>query len=122
MSGRGDFYDHVTAKSPQPLRLGIVGSGRIVERGYLPALDGSAAWMLTALADPELSRAQRLAEACGAAAYPSSEEMLASGDVDAIVVATPAHLHVQVADAAATAGIPSLVEKPPAPHVHGAIA
>lgn len=122
MSGRGDFSVHSTDKSSQALRLGIAGCGRIVERGYLPALDGSTSWTLTALADPELPRAERLAEVWGAAAYASAEDMLAAGDLDAIVVATPAHLHEQVAAVAAAAGIPSLVEKPPATDLPGAVA
>ena len=40
--------------------------------------------------------------------------MIAAGRVDAIVVATPAASHLQIAAAASAAGLPALVEKPPA--------
>jgi myo-inositol 2-dehydrogenase / D-chiro-inositol 1-dehydrogenase len=122
LSGRDDLSVDVTEMSSQGLRLGIAGCGRIVERGYLPALADSTLWTLAALADPELRRAQWLGEAYGAAAYASSEEMLTAGGLDGIVVATPADLHEQTASAAAAVGIPSLVEKPPAADLSGATA
>ena len=102
------------------LRLGIVGCGRIVERGYIPAAGQAPGIEVTAVADPEPGRAQQVAAACGAAAFASAEEMIAAGGVEALIVATPADRHANVAECAARAGLPALVEKPPAPDLAGA--
>ena len=45
-------------------------------------------------------------------AYEDAEALVAAGGVDAVVVATPVGAHL--ADARAAAGLPALVEKPPA--------
>ena len=64
------------------------------------------------VADADPDRARDVAPY--AAAYASAAELLAAGGVDALVVATPPHSHLADAQAAAAAGLPSLVEKPPA--------
>jgi len=102
------------------LRLGIAGCGRIVERGYLPALHGLPSVELAAVADPDRGRAGRSVEGTGAAVFASTEEMLARGGLDAVVVATPGHTHLELAGLAAAAGLPSLVEKPPGGDLVGA--
>jgi predicted dehydrogenase len=112
----------MTDNSPQQLRLGIVGCGRIVERGYLPALRELRGVALSGVADPDLERARLLARGAGSLAYASAAELIAAGSLDAVVVATPAGRHLEVATEAAAAGLPSLVEKPPATDLDGAIA
>ncbi|HEX2096405.1 MAG TPA: Gfo/Idh/MocA family oxidoreductase [Solirubrobacterales bacterium] len=113
----------MSGRSPQaPLRVGIVGCGRIVERGYLPALREARGVALAALADPDLDRARRLAALGGAAVHESAAGMIAGGGVDAVVVATPVERHLEVATEAASAGLPSLVEKPPAADLGEALA
>lgn len=103
------------------LRLGIAGCGRIAERGYLPAVAGMPDVELVAVADPDRGRAARLAAGAGSAlAYGSSEEMIAAGRLEALVVAAPAERHLEIAALAAEVGLPSLVEKPPAPDLAGA--
>ncbi|MEX2449192.1 MAG: Gfo/Idh/MocA family oxidoreductase [Solirubrobacterales bacterium] len=105
------------------LRVGLVGCGRIADRGYLPAFRGLDRIVLTAVADPDPARVARLAEAAGAIpAFPSASAMLEAGGIDALVVATPVAAHLEVASLAARAGIVSLVEKPPAPDLAGALA
>jgi myo-inositol 2-dehydrogenase/D-chiro-inositol 1-dehydrogenase len=56
-----------------------------------------------------------LAAAPDAPAYRTAEDLLAAGGIDAVVVATPAAAHVNDARAVAAVGLPSIVEKPPAP-------
>jgi myo-inositol 2-dehydrogenase/D-chiro-inositol 1-dehydrogenase len=73
---------------------------------------------LVAVADSDPRRCAALAP--GVAAYPSVDALIAAGDVDAVVVATPAAAHVPAARAVARAGLPALVEKPPAPDADGA--
>lgn len=105
-----------------PLRLGIAGCGRIVERGYLPAARDLSGVEIAAVADPVAERAERLVAGTGIATFASVEEMVAAGTVEAIVVAVPVDHHLEVARIAAEGGLPSLVEKPPAADLAGALA
>ncbi|HEX5376492.1 MAG TPA: Gfo/Idh/MocA family oxidoreductase [Solirubrobacterales bacterium] len=108
--------------SPEPLRLGIAGCGRIAERGYLPALGGLPEVRLAAVADPDPARAAGLlAGLDGASRFEAVGPMLAAGEVDALLVATPATDHVASASLAAEAGVPCLIEKPPATDLAGAL-
>jgi myo-inositol 2-dehydrogenase/D-chiro-inositol 1-dehydrogenase len=47
--------------------------------------------------------------------------MIEAGGIDAVIVASPAASHVAYARQAAEAGLPCLVEKPPAPDLKGAL-
>jgi predicted dehydrogenase len=102
------------------LRVGVIGCGRLAELGYLPAAAGTSAVQVTAVADPDAERREQVAAIAGARAHPSAAELIASGSVDAVVVASPPELHVEQAALAARAGLPCLVEKPPAPDATGA--
>ncbi len=103
------------------LRLGIAGCGRIVERGYLPAIRGLPGVAVTAVADPDRGRAGQVARAGGGAVvFADAGELIAADGLDAMLVAVPARDHVAVARLAAEAGLPCLVEKPPAPDLAGA--
>lgn len=105
----------------RPLRLGLAGCGRIAERGYLPAVRGVPGLRLVAVADPDRERARRLAATAGdVLVHGSVTEMLAGDRLDALIVATPAALHVEAAALAAAAALPALVEKPPATDLAGA--
>lgn len=95
------------------VRIGLVGCGRVAERGWLPAIRSVAAARLVSVADVDTDRCRAIAP--GAAAYASCEELVAAGGVDAVIVATPAASHLDDAWAAAASALPSLVEKPPAP-------
>lgn len=95
------------------LRLGLIGCGLLAKRGYIPALQRARGIRLTAVADPVLRRCADLAP--GVAAFAGAEELLDAGAADALVLATPAHAHLKDARLAAVAGMPTLVEKPPAP-------
>lgn len=106
--------------SGDPVRVGLVGCGRITERGYLPALQSVDAARLVAVADPDRQRRERLA-ALGTAmlghpvgAFDGAASLVANARVDAIVIASPATAHVADARLAAAAGLATLVEKPPA--------
>jgi predicted dehydrogenase len=104
-----------------PLRLGIVGCGRIVERGYLAAIRRSPEVAVVSVADPNPQRARQIARVGGAAAvFADAAEMIAAGGVDALLVTVPADDHFAVASLAADYGLPCLVEKPPAPDFAGA--
>ncbi len=106
------------------LRLGLIGCGRIAELGYAPAIAGLEGVTVTALADPEAERLVRVAGLIEAPTAPrtfaTAAEVVGSGAVDAVIIASPAAEHVWQAELAARASIPALVEKPPAPTLAGA--
>jgi len=98
------------------LRLGLIGCGKIAERGYVPALRRARGVRLTAVADHVAEQCERVAP--GVAAFPGAEALLDARVVDAVVLATPAVAHLPDARLATAAGVRVLVEKPPAPTAH----
>jgi predicted dehydrogenase len=97
---------------PSPLRIGLIGCGRLAERGYVPAFERAEGVELAAVADPVAERCAGAAPAVPA--FTSAAELLAAGAADALVLATPAEAHLPDAREAAAAGVPTLIEKPPA--------
>ena len=102
-----------------PARLGLVGCGRLAEVGYVPAAELTPTVQFVAFADPDAERRDLLA-GTEARAHASAEELIEAGEVDGLVVASPPATHEPVAELAAAAGLPCLVEKPPAPDLEGA--
>jgi predicted dehydrogenase len=103
------------------LRLGLVGCGRLAERGYAPASARADGIEIVAVADISRARRSLLAAKLGASAHTRTSELLASVPVDGLIVcSTPEH-HEEAATQAAAAGIPALVEKPPATDARGAL-
>ncbi len=103
------------------LRIGLVGCGRLAERGYTPAIARTAGMEIVAVADLSRSRRSLLAGKLGASAHPRTSELLAAGPLDGLIVcSTPEH-HEEAVTQAAAAGITALVEKPPAADAAGAL-
>ena len=75
---------------------------------------------LVALADPVPLRCRQLVP--GLPSYRDAATMIAAGGVDVIVLATPASTHLADARRAEEAGLPMLVEKPPAANAEEAAA
>lgn len=108
-----------------PLRLGMAGCGRIAELGYLPAALATPGVEIVAFADPDperLDRCRELWERGGekTSTYPDPLPMLERESLDLLVVTAPAGVHLPITEAAAAAGVRSLVEKPPALDLAGA--
>jgi predicted dehydrogenase len=112
------------AAAGQLLRLGIAGCGRIAERGYVPAALTTPGVEIVGFADPDaerLERCRRLWTGGGTApGFADLASLLAAVPLDLLVVAAPAAHHVALAEEAASAGVRSLVEKPPALDLDGA--
>jgi predicted dehydrogenase len=102
-----------TKKSDQkdPIRLGLVGCGRVAEFGYLPAFRHAMGVKLARVADTNQTRCKDIAP--GVPAHESIRALINAGDVDALIIATPTRFHVADARCAAEAGLPALLEKPP---------
>lgn len=99
-------------ESAVPLRVAVVGAGYWgpnLARNFRAAPD----WELAAIVDTDRNRAAALAAAYGdVAVCGSMDELLASVEVDAVAIATPAHTHHGIALAALAGGKHVLVEKP----------
>jgi predicted dehydrogenase len=102
--------------------IGLVGCGRLAEVGYVPAAERAPGVSIRAVADPDPSRRARVAGMVSSrevACFDDLAGMLDGAAVDAVVLATPAAVHVGDARLAVQRGLPVLVEKPPAPDAAG---
>lgn len=107
------------------MRLGLAGCGRIAELGYVPAALATPGVEIVAFTDPDRERLARCRAAWArdggeAEAFDDVAALLDRAAIDLLVVAAPAAAHLPVAEAAASAGVRSLVEKPPAADLSGA--
>jgi predicted dehydrogenase len=93
--------------------IGLIGCGRIAHLSHLRVLKNLPGARLAAIAerDPERLSASR-AIAPQASAFHDAGELLASSDVDAVVICLPTELHAPVAIEAFAAGKDVYVEKP----------
>jgi predicted dehydrogenase len=96
----------------ETFRVGLVGCGRLAERGYLPAFARARGVRLVAVADPASERCERVAGKVPR--YESAQALIADQTVHGLVLATPAAAHLEDARLATAAGLAVLVEKPPA--------
>jgi myo-inositol 2-dehydrogenase/D-chiro-inositol 1-dehydrogenase len=97
--------------TPQRLRFGLIGTGRIGQV-HAASIAAEPDAELVMVADPDLAGAQAVAVRYGGAATASTDELLASGDLDAVLVASPTPTHVSLIEACVDAGLPVLCEKP----------
>lgn len=102
-----------------PVRFGIVGVGGMGGHharmfGRLPEVQ------LVAVADVNPDTTREVASQTGARGFASASELLALGEVEAVLIATPHLFHAPVAVEAASRGIHVLSEKPLAVSVSGA--
>ncbi len=95
------------------VRVGVAGVGHWARTAHLPAVHAHPNAELAALADPDLSNLQRSQRRYGVdACFSDPFEMLASGDLDALIIATPHVFHYEIAVAAIARGLHILIEKP----------
>jgi myo-inositol 2-dehydrogenase / D-chiro-inositol 1-dehydrogenase len=99
-------------KSAKGIGLAIVGAGRVgLFRGEVAARHPSVEWIGIAEINPE--RAKMVAEKVGADFVTSDcRELLRRPEVNAVIIATDEHLHVDPIMAAVERGISMLIEKP----------
>jgi len=100
------------------VRYGILGFGHFAEKAVLPALRASVNSDIVALQKRSLRAAREKAEAFGVPlAFDSAQDLVASPDVDAVVIVSANARHHPETLAAARAGKHVLVEKPMAMNV-----
>ncbi|MGH2626790.1 MAG: Gfo/Idh/MocA family protein [Anaerolineales bacterium] len=96
-----------------PISVAMIGLGRMGQVHARILAQGVEGARLTALADVDAERARLAAEQLGVARwFDDPDELLAAGDVQAVVIAAPSHLHLGLVQAAARAGMAILCEKP----------
>jgi len=101
------------------LRVGIAGAGFIGAVHARSARLAGARIVGVSASSP--SRSEEAARAIGAErAFATSEELVASPDVDVVHICTPNHLHLPLAEAALAAGKHVICEKPLATDLAGA--
>ncbi len=98
----------VDPSSPKPIRLAIVGVGKIARDQHLPAIAQDSRFDLVAAVS-------RNAVVDGVANYHDIAELVAAGhDLDAVSLCTPPVGRAEIAMAAIDAGLDVMMEKPPA--------
>jgi predicted dehydrogenase len=95
----------------EPLRIGMIGCGRIAQAAHLPALEKTDRLKLVSVYDPSEILSSRVAARYGVESAATLDELLAS-DIDAVVIATPDRFHHSLGMAALKASKHVLVEKP----------
>lgn len=112
----------------QKIRLGIIGTGIIVEEAHAPALGRlKDRFQVTALCNRTREKAEKLAVELGVDdknIWQDWQKFLAEAPVDAVLLALPIQLNYPVSRAAAAAGKHVLCEKPVGQSMeeaHGAI-
>jgi myo-inositol 2-dehydrogenase/D-chiro-inositol 1-dehydrogenase len=104
--------------SDAPVRVGLIGCGMVARRVHLPTLARLSSARVVALAevDPE-RRAIGLQLAPLARGYEDYHDLLADGDVEAVLVALPNWMHASAATAVLASGKHLYLEKPLATHL-----
>jgi len=106
------FFDFMARKHPKRIGLAIVGAGRVgLIRGELAARHPEVDWIGLAEINPE--RGEIVREKCGADFVTTDfRELLSRPEVNAVIVSTDEHLHVDPVVFAAERKLPMLIEKP----------
>lgn len=104
------------------IRVGLIGTSGWSERMYLSSLGSEARARVVALCGRRAERTREVAERFGVGrTYSDFREMIADGELDAVIVAAPDDEHHEMTLAAIDAGLHVLCEKPlarSAAHAH----
>ncbi|WP_102157284.1 inositol 2-dehydrogenase [Zhihengliuella halotolerans] len=93
------------------VRIGLIGTGRIGQV-HAAAIAANPHAELTGVADVFVDGARATAARFGGIATDNAEELIASGQLDAVLIASPTPTHVDLISASVEAGLPVLCEKP----------
>lgn len=97
----------------RPVRLGIIGCGKVAWERHYPALRGLPEFRVTAVCDLDQDRAAHVASLFGAArTFTDFRQVVGNPEIDAIAVLTPPGSHAEIGAAALLAGKHLFLEKP----------
>lgn len=95
-----------------PVQVGVVGTGRMGSQHSLNIAGAVAGASLAAVMDVDTDRCEPISDATGAVVFEDAEALIASDEVDAVLIASPDDTHAGLALSCLEAGKPALVEKP----------
>lgn len=95
-----------------PVRLALIGCGRIAQVAHLPAVEKADGVELVAVCDPSDAVAGPVARRYDVAAYTDQRSVWADASVEAVIVTAPDRFHHALASEALGTGRHVLVEKP----------
>src|SRR5215208_2100839 len=102
-----------SSAASERLRVGVIGGGAIAQVAHLPVLKKMRTVEVKAICDTDLPKARALANRFGVNdAFDDIEELLRYEALDAVVICSPTHLHDSHIQAALSANLHVLVEKP----------
>ena len=99
-------------RNEKPLRIAVAGLGRIGWIQHARSLVKHADFRLVAACDPEADRRAEAERELKCRAFADYAQMLEQAELDAVVIATPTHLHKPMALAALRRGVHVILEKP----------
>src|SRR3954468_7986603 len=95
------------------MKIGIVGAGAIAQLAHLPVLAKMRGAELVAISDNDRPKARALADRFDVPdVFTDIEDLLELDELDAVIVATPNHLHEPHVLSALAAGVDVLCERP----------
>jgi dTDP-4-amino-4,6-dideoxygalactose transaminase/predicted dehydrogenase len=95
----------------RPIRFGVIGLG-IMGQEHARVIGSNPLLKLAAATDAQAGTGRKVAAELGCKWFDSADEMMRSGEVDAVVIATPHWQHADLAVSALKAGLHVLCEKP----------
>jgi predicted dehydrogenase len=99
--------------APRAIRCAVLGTGAIAQVAHLPILSRTRGVTLAGLYDSDSAKARTLADRLGVPrVYESADEVWRDASLDAVVIATPSHLHAEQVRAGLEAGKFVFCEKP----------
>lgn len=97
---------------PEPLRVGIIGAGAMGAAHARTIADTVPSARVVQVFDMDQERARAIAATVGATPAGAADKIIASEQVDAVLVASPDSTHAGLVLACLSAGKPVLCEKP----------
>jgi predicted dehydrogenase len=95
------------------VRIAVVGAGAIAQMAHLPVLRKMRGVNVVALCDIDRAKARSLADRFEIPnVYVDLEDLFGAGNLDALIISTPSHLHEPYVLEAIAAGIDVLCERP----------
>jgi predicted dehydrogenase len=84
----------------KPVRIALIGCGRIAQVAHLPAIEKADGVELVAVSDPNGAVAGAVAQRYNVpAAYTDVSQLLADADTEAVIVAAPDRFHHDITSA-----------------------
>ena len=96
----------------RPVRLAVVGCGRIAEKHFQAITQHPSALELVAVCDTDPQALVKASETTGATALSDYHQLLTNPDIDVVALCTPSGLHARQTIEAAAVGKHIITEKP----------